>query len=87
MSKPSNWDSMSVEDKRETAEQFFPSMRAQLMIGRALRFTATRLLEKEYPEPSDGEDMEILGEMLFPVGFDIETFTANFKMSDIPLER
>ncbi len=72
MSKPSNWDSMSEEEKKELAFNFYPSTRAQLMIGRALRFTAKAFREKSRPEDSDADDMELLGETLFPLGYQIE---------------
>jgi len=79
MSKPSNWDNLSNERKKEIADQFFRTTRGQLMIGKALYIASNALKEKQYPEESDAEDMEIFGETIFSMGYGIEVAMEEFK--------
>jgi hypothetical protein len=63
--KPENWDSMTEQDKREDAERLFNSVRGRLVIGQAIARAAAVMRKEKYPETSNIEDMEELGEMLF----------------------
>lgn len=81
MSKPNNWSDLSEEEKRKIGVEFFGTPRAQLIIGKALYHMARQLKEKEYPEISDAEDMELLGESVFYIGYGVEVFMEEYRNS------
>ena len=63
--KPDNWDKLPLEDRSAIAHALFQSMRGSLIIGQALAHAIEVMSKEEYPETSNIEDMEILGETLF----------------------
>jgi hypothetical protein len=63
--KPSNWSKMTTEEKRENAVKLLNSGRGKLIIGQALARAAAVMRTEKYPETSNIEDMEELGEVLF----------------------
>jgi len=65
--KPDNWDQLPFEKRREIAKEMFARTRGEFIIGRALAIASEKLKESE---PSDSQDMEILGEVLFSLGFE-----------------
>jgi len=71
--KPEGWDRMSGPDKREDAERLFTSVRGKLIIAQALAKAIEIMKEQEYPERSNIEDMEELGETLFQPFFSMYT--------------
>lgn len=67
--KPANWDSLSPAEKNRVAMELMRSHRSSVVIGRALKIASEILRKKAHPEPSDADDMEILGTQLFPLGW------------------
>jgi hypothetical protein len=63
--KPDNWSKLSAEAQAEYGQSLFNSMRGRLIIGQALAIASARLATETYPETSNMEDMESLGETLF----------------------
>jgi hypothetical protein len=63
--KPSNWSKMTTEEKHEDALKLLNSGRGRLIMGQALAKAVTVMKAEEYPETSNIEDMEELGEMFF----------------------
>lgn len=67
--KPSNWNQLPKEEKAKIAVSLFHTSRGGYIIGQALtRAIETMKLEK-HPEQSNIEDMEMLGEMIFRIGY------------------
>lgn len=69
--KPKNWDKLPAEEQREIATELFGSTRGQLIMGQALGLASALLRTVEYPETSNIQDMEMLGEALFAWSFAI----------------
>lgn len=67
--KPDNWNSMTPAERSHFALELFKGKRGPLMIGRALRIASEALRAKKFPEPSDADDMEIIGTTLFETGW------------------
>jgi len=82
MSKPENWDKMPEIEKNDVGEQFFRTTRGRLMIGKALFIASREMRKQKYPEHSDADDMEILGETLFSFGYNIEIAMEEYKASN-----
>jgi len=79
MSKPDNWNELSDKEKNEIGLALFRTDRGQLMIGKALYHSAKSMMNQKYPEASDAEDMELIGESVFPTGYFIEVYMENFR--------
>jgi hypothetical protein len=71
--KPENWNTMTITEKRDDATKLFNSTRGQLIIGQALARATAVMRTEEYPETSNIEDMEELGEALFGVWYSLYT--------------
>jgi len=65
MAKPADWDLMTTEQKREYASNLANSMRGTFIFAQALTIAIEELKKAKYPERSNIEDMETLGEILF----------------------
>lgn len=68
--KPHDWDSLSDAEKKSEAMQLFRSVRGSFVVGQALRIGAKVLQERG--EESNSQDVAMIGEALFPVGWDLE---------------
>ncbi len=67
--KPTEWKQLTSTEKKDIALNLFGSVRGNYIIGQALNVAIKELKQKEYPETSNIEDMEILGEQLFTIGY------------------
>ena len=78
--KPENWKDLDGNQASEIAASLLKSMRGSLIVGQALYIASQVLKKMDHPfnEVSNAEDMEMIGECLFPIGFCKET------MMDIP---
>lgn len=79
--KPDNWGQMNAADKREMAMRLLNSQRGRLIVGKALAKAISVMQYDAYPEHSDMEDMEILGETLFELGYHLEQIEKSNFMS------
>jgi hypothetical protein len=70
--KPPNWDTMTPEKKSLYAQRLVISTRGQLVMGRALAVAVKALRKENHPELSDIQDIEIIGECIFPQWFNYE---------------
>lgn len=68
--KPENWKSYSEQQKIKVADELLKSDRGPYLIGQALAIGATALEARN--DESNREDMEILGEVIFQDGYDVE---------------
>lgn len=64
--KPENWTDMSPDDRTKCAISLFSSLRGRLVLGQALAWATATMRTQKYPEVSNIEDMEILGELFQP---------------------
>ena len=74
MAKPQDWDALSRDEKYEIAMGLLNSARGSLIMGQALAKAVATMRTVEpaiHQERSNIEDMEMLGEALFPVFFDL----------------
>jgi hypothetical protein len=67
--KPSNWNKMTKKQKEEHAIALFNDMRGRYIIGQALAIASETMKKVKYPETSNIEDMEALGEVIFQLGY------------------
>ncbi len=65
MAKPADWDLMTTEQRREYASHLANSMRGTFIFAQALTIAIEELKKAKYPEHSNIQDMETLGEILF----------------------
>lgn len=70
--KPDSWNDLSTARKMRIAHELLNSMRGQYIVGQALAKAVAVMRQAEYPETSNIEDMELLGETLFSLGYAIE---------------
>ncbi len=71
--KPENWNTMSDAEKLDDAERLLHSVRGKLIVGQALARAVAVMRTEEYPEESNIQDMEELGEMLFAPFYSMHT--------------
>lgn len=66
--KPSNWEQMSLKDKKEVASRLFASLRGNFIISQALVIASGEMRKVPAPhtETSNIQDMEMLVECIFP---------------------
>jgi hypothetical protein len=78
MAKPDNWTALSRDDQYCLATNLWSSMHGQYLIGQALAeaISIMRQRSHQYLELSNIEDMEMLGETLFSIGYTITTNNA-----------
>jgi hypothetical protein len=76
--KPDNWQWMPDELKHKDALRLLNSFRGQLLIGQALARAVIAMSEDEYPEESNIQDMEELGEVLFQPWFSLYSKQLKF---------
>jgi hypothetical protein len=69
--KPEGWDQMTDEDKMNAALNLMQSVRGQYIIGQALRVASEAMGSERLPETSNIQDMEMLGETLFQLGWSV----------------
>jgi hypothetical protein len=67
--KPDDWDSFSTDTKEQLAKALFNSQRGRLIIAQALSHAIYNMRKIDFPEKSNIEDMEMLGEILFQPWF------------------
>jgi hypothetical protein len=67
--KPEGWDRMTDEEKERIAVALLSGMRGQYIIGQALRIAVETMSKAAYPETSNIQDMEMMGETLFQIGW------------------
>jgi hypothetical protein len=63
--KPANWNKMTAAEKHDDATRLLSSIRGKLILGQALAKAVAVMKTETYPEHSNIEDMEELGETLF----------------------
>jgi hypothetical protein len=68
--KPENWEELSTEAKQAQAMSLLNSHRGILVIGQALAIASEKLMKKE---PSNAQDMQIIGEVLFQPFYGMNT--------------
>lgn len=78
--KPENWNTMSDAEKLDDAERLLHSVRGKLIIGQALARAVAVMRTEEYPEMSNIQDMEELGEVLFNPFFSMYSPEAQAAM-------
>lgn len=78
--KPENWSTMSDAEKLDDAERLLHSVRGKLIIGQALARAVAVMRTEEWPEESNIQDMEELGEMLFAPFYSMHTPEAMAAM-------
>ena len=71
MSKPHDWDALDPEAQHQMGIELLRDIRGQYILGQALAIATDKLAKESYPETSNIEDMEILGEMIFPMGYQL----------------
>lgn len=64
--KPNDWNDLSDSHKTKIANDLINSPRGYLILGHALAVAVLRLKTAQHPQKSHIEDMEILGEGLYP---------------------
>lgn len=74
--KPQNWDSLPKQEKATMVVSLLNSTRGTYIVGQALARAVEVMKKEKYPETSNIEDMEMLGEIGFPLGY---TLTLNRK--------
>ena len=72
--RPENWKDYSNGEKTAHAQELFYSMRGSFVIAQALVIASNFLKDKE---PSNAEDMEIIGECLFQPFYDLQRSDSN----------
>lgn len=63
--KPARWDKMHPADRVQYAASMLDNMRGQLIMGQALARAVVAMETDPYPETSNIQDMEAIGEALF----------------------
>lgn len=66
MAKPDNWDSLDVARQIDIARNMLNTTRGHLIMGQALGYALRLMSEREHPELSNMEDMEMLGLLFDP---------------------
>ena len=69
--KPSNWNQLLMQEQKEYARKLLNSVRGIYIVGQALAVAIQTMKKKKHPETSNIEDMEMLGESLFHLGYSI----------------
>lgn len=69
--KPQNWDKLTKDEKFNIAMNLFKSTRGLYIVGQALARAVEVMKKEKYPEESNIEDMEMLGEQIFRMGYAI----------------
>jgi hypothetical protein len=67
--KPDDWDSFSTDTKEQLAKALCNSERGRLIFAQALSHAIYNMRKMDFPEKSNIEDMEMLGETLFQPWF------------------
>tara|TARA_Y100000310_G_C20506688_1_gene726741 strand:- start:109 stop:432 length:324 start_codon:yes stop_codon:yes gene_type:complete len=69
--KPAEWNTMTDEAKVEMTQELMKSIRGVFVIGQALYISSQVLKRQPHPlnELSNAEDMEMMGEAVFGMGF------------------
>lgn len=73
MAKPSEWESMTSEEKRKYAFDLFVSPRGQYLMSQALEYAiaAMRAVPEPYTEHSNIEDLEMMREGVWNLPDDV----------------
>ena len=71
--KPAEWNTMTDEAKVEMTQELMKSIRGAFVIGQALYISSQVLKRQPHPlnELSNAEDMEMMGEAVFGMGFGV----------------
>lgn len=77
--KPDNWDRMPKEIKEQWVHNLMRDIRGQIMVGKALYIASKAIMEKRYPESSDAGDMEMIAEVMFPIGWAVEEADVKYR--------
>jgi hypothetical protein len=77
--KPDDWDDMTTEDKQTMARELVNTIRGRLILGQALGWAVRTMQKEQYPETSNIEDMEMLGEGLFQPFFNMYLNPQRFE--------
>lgn len=78
--KPENWDDIAPETRLQIARDLFYSLRGGYIVGQALYKAIGVMKKAKYPETSNIQDMEMLAEMLFPLGYFIASSEVKSKI-------
>jgi hypothetical protein len=74
--KPANWGQMSDKERARHAHALMSSQRGDLLMGQALAWAVRTMKAEKFPETSNIQDMEAIGEVLFEPWF--STFQGKF---------
>ena len=69
--KPTDWAQLPKEEQTKMAIELFKSIRGKYIIGQAFAVAIETLSKEKYPETSNIEDMEMMGETVFEPFFTI----------------
>lgn len=86
--KPAEWNTMTDEEKMEMTQELMKSIRGVFVIGQALHISSQVLKRQPHPlnELSNAEDMEMLGETLFQIGY-ISSISTHERMLSFMKEK